>query len=559
MNTTTNRSPSPSRNTQLSHALNIDRLFRGTVDASDKPVIEQMLKEAEGELTGCHTEINKIKASLFALERKRDGLKKKIAIFRSLMSPIHRLPPEVLRMIFPLTLVGGVNWLDPSFTAPALVLSATCGRWRSIVLSTPSIWSRIGIDAEQWEEKKDTLGLSHLIRLFLERSDQALLTIELCFGDTSLDTRMQTCIEAIVCHSRRWESVVFSGTRSDVIGHPVFRPIKGNLPVLSHLDVNCSSKAEDDETIARFRCDLFGVCPKLASIDVRPDCPINKHFTLPWYQITALVVRDTYYNIGLPYLRLCPLVESLALHQIGETSGRLQGWDGPVTCNAKQLSIKVFTKEDFATLLPNMTLNALSSLEICGRNKIQFEGWAEWNSKVVPEFLFRSGCMLTSLTLKHVPITDGQAIRLLHQVSSLTYLHLEEYCIMESPATNRVVTRAFFNELIVDHQRPSSAPFLPRLNYIKFVLHFEEQDQQRLLKALASRWIPGTASEAGVSCLKTVDVIFIESQDTQVEDLVEELQWLKEAGMLVRIAARMSEDSDSDSESDSDDEDAEES
>ncbi|KAF9266659.1 hypothetical protein L218DRAFT_829694, partial [Marasmius fiardii PR-910] len=65
-------------------------------------IISQYLVDAEADLKAYQDEINGLKTRLIVLETRRDSLKEVIENYRSLLSPIRRMPSEILTRIFSL-------------------------------------------------------------------------------------------------------------------------------------------------------------------------------------------------------------------------------------------------------------------------------------------------------------------------------------------------------------------------------------------------------------------------------------------------------------------------
>ncbi|KAI3602629.1 hypothetical protein WG66_009250 [Moniliophthora roreri] len=83
------------RNTPLSRSTTLGGLLRNTISLTDKQVINQVLLDAEKELNDYDVEISRLRTAILALESKREGVKRMMDKYRSLLSPIHRMPSEV--------------------------------------------------------------------------------------------------------------------------------------------------------------------------------------------------------------------------------------------------------------------------------------------------------------------------------------------------------------------------------------------------------------------------------------------------------------------------------
>ena len=69
------------------------------------------------------------------LQREREALEDKIARARAYMSPIRRLPNELLRHIFIMNF--------DEYPCCAWILSSVCSQWRRLALSMPRLWSKV--------------------------------------------------------------------------------------------------------------------------------------------------------------------------------------------------------------------------------------------------------------------------------------------------------------------------------------------------------------------------------------------------------------------------------
>ncbi|KAF8908517.1 hypothetical protein CPB84DRAFT_1766815 [Gymnopilus junonius] len=105
------------------------------------------------------------------LETQRAALEEQLSRTLAYLSPIRRLPMELLREIF--------MWSFESHPCSAWVLAAVCTSWRRLALRIPLIWSKIRILTNQ-HASADT------IRLWLERSGETTpLDIEIFLRVTS--------------------------------------------------------------------------------------------------------------------------------------------------------------------------------------------------------------------------------------------------------------------------------------------------------------------------------------------------------------------------------------
>ncbi|KAJ7748001.1 hypothetical protein B0H14DRAFT_3513916 [Mycena olivaceomarginata] len=89
-------------------------------------------------------QIEQLEIALSQLKELRTSLKAPIDAHRALISPLRRIPQDVLLDIFSSCLPSGHNALIDAAEAP-LLLGRVCRHWRDVTYSTPMLWSSIHI------------------------------------------------------------------------------------------------------------------------------------------------------------------------------------------------------------------------------------------------------------------------------------------------------------------------------------------------------------------------------------------------------------------------------
>ena len=69
------------------------------------------------------------------MAKERSAMEDQILFTRSYLSPIRRLPSELLSYVF--------NWCFEEHPCCAWVLSAVCRKWRRLALNMPKMWSKV--------------------------------------------------------------------------------------------------------------------------------------------------------------------------------------------------------------------------------------------------------------------------------------------------------------------------------------------------------------------------------------------------------------------------------
>ena len=88
--------------------------------------------------------VAEIEEEIEKLEVLRAKLTVEIEEHRSLLSPIHHVPSDILQEIFTACLPAAHNPVLSRNEAP-LLLTRVCKSWRNIMFSTPHLWSSIHI------------------------------------------------------------------------------------------------------------------------------------------------------------------------------------------------------------------------------------------------------------------------------------------------------------------------------------------------------------------------------------------------------------------------------
>ncbi|KAJ8083168.1 hypothetical protein PM082_009037 [Marasmius tenuissimus] len=515
----------------------IRRFFR--IATPEKNIISEFLRDVELEMASHRTAINRLKTEIHALERRSERLKHNAEFCKLLLSPIHAIPPEILKMIFSFRCESNV--LSRSSPPDALRLSMVCGRWRDIVFSTPRLWSSIEIDFGSWTKDFDVL--SQLSQLFLKQSQTSPLRLSLTVANNSDETEgALPILRTIVEHCERWEHLSLMTKTQQFPRLATFDSVHGRLPLLKSLFLKPASY--QSESNRPWEC--FVTCPALHILHVKPP-PSRFHLpgqqlSLPWTQIKTLQLSPSYNYAAFPHLGLCTAVEYLRLERVG-------GGDHPgnytshvVHYGLRTLDIdRADDQSEVDGIFKHTTLPGLSSLKIWGHwDDLRPRKWPRWDNSCLEAFLERSFCTITSLQLQSLPITDTETLSLLGMIPTITSLYLGE---LRGHPQNRIVTRYFWDGLKVSRGSPSavSIPLVPQLTDLKLVVHEEDLDADAFLNTLSSRWLPDPshASELGIECLsRVVIVVVLKREDEQrawKDGCLDCLECLRDTGMRISI------------------------
>ncbi|KAJ7312512.1 hypothetical protein DFH08DRAFT_943647 [Mycena albidolilacea] len=256
---------------------------------SDSVFIQSVISKADAPLAYLDKEILKVQEKLRQMEDERAALSSYWRRNRGILSPLRRMPPELLREIFSWALPSNAEALDVGRfdigQAPWL-LTQISSRWRAIALSTPSLWSRIAIDYSRSQ------GISPWPLSPIKAQPDYSRKLKIHFyASREVDSRPQIDMFKLLSeHSARWEKLSVELTAETV---PTLVALRDRVPSLRRLwiawnsadaqvgvrSVDCFQTASSLVDIGVFN--QFGSVPillpghQLTRYEI--DCPLEEH------------------------------------------------------------------------------------------------------------------------------------------------------------------------------------------------------------------------------------------------------------------------------------------
>ncbi|KAJ7927353.1 hypothetical protein B0H13DRAFT_1598736, partial [Mycena leptocephala] len=96
----------------------------------------RVVEKLQAELSGLYAQSHRLQSRIAHLVRRRREARGRADQHRPVLSPVHRLPAELLCDIFALTLSGS----DCIMPEPPWALGHVCGSWRQLALAYPRLW-----------------------------------------------------------------------------------------------------------------------------------------------------------------------------------------------------------------------------------------------------------------------------------------------------------------------------------------------------------------------------------------------------------------------------------
>ncbi|KAK0482039.1 hypothetical protein EDD18DRAFT_1201728 [Armillaria luteobubalina] len=227
-----------------------------------------------------------------ALERERERVTQDIQEHKRLLSPVRRLPPEVLALIFLESIVFPIKrtpsaseseWWDIELAeSPMWVIEQVCRQWRRVSVSCPELWSYINITITDDNFKED--GYAYVRCLTHQFSRSRLCPLSLSITDISnqssfdkLPPPLVTLLLSVASRIRELHLLLSAAIFSTVPAVRLALPSLTKLCLLS----------TDAEEISRYNnLNLFDAAPNLHVVEAMNIRDPVTYFALPWHQIT---------------------------------------------------------------------------------------------------------------------------------------------------------------------------------------------------------------------------------------------------------------------------------
>ncbi|KAK0491200.1 hypothetical protein IW261DRAFT_73592 [Armillaria novae-zelandiae] len=230
--------------------------------------------------------------SITALKRERERVAQAIQDQKRLLSPVRRLPPEVLSLIFLETIVFPIKrtpsksdseWWDIELAeSPMWAVEQVCRQWRRVSVSFPELWSYINITITDDNFKED--GYAYVRCLTHQFSRSRLCPLSLSITDISnqssfdkLPPPLVTLLLSVASRVRELHLLLSAAIFSTVPAVRLALPSLTKLCLLS----------TDAEEISRYsNLNLFDAAPNLRTVEAMNIRDPVAAFALPWHQIT---------------------------------------------------------------------------------------------------------------------------------------------------------------------------------------------------------------------------------------------------------------------------------
>ena len=150
--------------------------------SEDEVFVQESIQQIELTVESVENEIMRLRRSLTELENYRGQLYERITRHQAILSPIRKLPTEILAEIF-LHAADDSKVVWPRKNGEGeipLLLGKICSYWRTLSHALPQLWSKIRLDIPQVLEGRSTAGVKALAEMCLfSRSRNTLLSFSI--------------------------------------------------------------------------------------------------------------------------------------------------------------------------------------------------------------------------------------------------------------------------------------------------------------------------------------------------------------------------------------------
>ncbi|KAJ7167141.1 hypothetical protein C8R43DRAFT_917384 [Mycena crocata] len=269
----------------------MDPSLMALVRSNDPPTdhqaeeIQRLIALKLPELSQLEDSISKLSLILSELRFQKRQRTDSVSTLRGVLSPIRRLPSEILGEIF-LNLTNGDDGEDPitDFEKPPGLLGRVSSRWRAVSRNMPRLWNCPYLTADAFT----TNSQAAFIREIFQRSQNLPLDVDLLSTYEDPNPTHGGCLDVVWEFHHRIEHFVI-----DIGSHIFPLPTLGfgrTWPLLASLNVHISDFGWQMDLVAFL--DLFQYAPSLRDFTLRGTLPPTNILDsrISWSQLTTLEI-----------------------------------------------------------------------------------------------------------------------------------------------------------------------------------------------------------------------------------------------------------------------------
>jgi hypothetical protein len=331
----------------------------GVPSEFDGADIRKVIASGNSDVFKLDYHIANIRELLGRLVGRREEISRHVYIHKALLSPIRRVPDEVLADIFwyCLPCFGKEDYEGHSFRkqqAP-LLLGKICRRWRAVTLSTPKLWSFIRVECTR---QNVSSNMENLI-LWLDRSGEHALSLVLHDYDPEHHlalsrTEVAHMLAMLFSVSHRWRHVKIQARYCTIL--PLWS-VRNALPSLQSLAISANDVGSHPLDL-----NAFEIAPLLSRVDMGLGMSLLS-LKIPWAQLSEFASHGMHIAPAtcLDILRNCPsltscIIEALSYEPVDPSAPEL--WHYRLT------NLHIPSESYLGRFINRLTLPALKTVHL---------------------------------------------------------------------------------------------------------------------------------------------------------------------------------------------------
>ncbi|KAJ7273139.1 hypothetical protein C8J57DRAFT_1316859 [Mycena rebaudengoi] len=488
--------------------------------------IRGLCSSSAEELARLEAEISRTQTILYDLQRSYRRLKSTVDAHLALLSPMRDLPPEVLQLIFTLTLPSNRNAVMHASEAPVL-LGRVCSGWRRIAFATPALWASIHVVCPPMDYLESASAPTRVkceaMEAWLGRSGACPLSIsiwvshEAGFAGAAV-AAASPFVEAVLPLSRRWKHIEL---RVPTDSLDSFHYLQGiDTPLLQTIAIKNGGSLSRDDWSGNLL--FLQNAPRLYALSLTHEGNVDLP-SFSWAQLTELSLLPTQEFFGLntamtlDVLQQCINLRMCTLHFPSVANTHNTALVPPEVFTIPRLSFLSVRATHFSTSDPTLA-NIFDHLVLPSLQTIVVEDCdGELNIiNALERLLSRSPCCLQKLSLKDITATTAELISLLSlsTVRSITDLVIYDRNRDWRDDGGYMLSDAFIRAMAVT----DSNVLCPSLQVVQFAQCTDFSDDI-LLEFLQSRAHPPKK----VARLRSVDIALDHAIEIDLEAAMRQL------------------------------------
>lgn len=353
---------------QLSMDPRFLHLTYSNVVASDieESQIREVILQDENNLPALKDEVSRLRSALHAASAQYEETCVRISIYKSTISPVRRIPPEIIAEIFLLCCTEALE-IPPIYTDPRFAVTQICSGWRKVAVGLPQLWNTYSIGSpdtrplpsgvrNSWDGHglgltgtDDMRKLQRFQQRRLQREQMlrrngydsarelfpraAPLPIDLRVS-FPLELTSKAITDIVIPHLSLIRKLYIRA--ADALIRPLLQLRPGSVDSLEELTI--LGKPSDIPNLWDKSCTVLHAAPRLTRLTIDP--PIY-NLLIPWAQLTYVHITQAYMMpfIGIALLRGCIQLVECDLQIMFDDNQFWHGWKSTYTVTLPKLRI----------------------------------------------------------------------------------------------------------------------------------------------------------------------------------------------------------------------------